>query len=183
MNAPRMTVALAAAVALAAVPALSQGIGLGITPGRGEASTGVGTIGGLFLEIPVGAREIGMAGAAAASTSGLTAFYWNTAAAADIQSISGLMARHDIYGKSGLKQSYFAIGMPAFGGSVLGLSLSYFTSGDVIVTTESFPEGGDPAGGGVVRWDGFAAAIHGARRLTDRLSVGVTGKYVRDGIP
>lgn len=181
MNAPRMAVALATAVTLAAVPGIAQGIGQGITPARGQASTGVGTTGGLFLEIPVGAREAGMAGAAAASTSGLTAFYWNTAAAADIEQISALMARNDLYGKSGLKQSYFAIGIPA-AGNVLGLSLSYFTSGDVIVTTESFPEGGDPSAGGVTRWDGFSAAVHGARRLTDRLSVGVTGKYVRDGI-
>lgn len=172
-------------VVAAGVPASAQvpnNLGTGITARPGEARTGVGQTGAIFLEIPVGAREVALGGAAAATTTGVTAFYWNTAAAADLQHVSGAVSRSDLYGGSGLEHTYAAIAFPAFASSIFGVSFSYFTSGDVIVTTERFPEGGDPEAGGTTSWDGFAAGLHFARRLTDRLSVGVAGKYITEGI-
>lgn len=175
-------VALVGATLATATPAAAQALGQGIPFNRGTKSNEVALSGAVFLEIPVGAREAALAGSATASTQGLTALYWNTAAAADIQTVSGTVSRADLFGNSGLRHSYAAVGIPFGGANLFGLSLSYFTSGDIERTTEAFPEGGDPGAGGTVRFDGYAAGLHLARRLTDRLSVGVAGKYVTEGV-
>lgn len=182
MKAFHTIVALAGATLAAASPAAAQALGNGIPFSRGTKSNEVALSGATFLEIPVGAREAALAGAAAATTNGLTALYWNTAAAADIQTVSAAVSRADLFGESGLHHTYAAVGIPWGGANLFGLSLSYFTSGDIERTTEAFPEGGDPRAGGTVRFDGYAAGAHYARRLTDRLSVGVAGKYITEGV-
>ena len=180
----RRSAACAAAAALALLPGAlaGQAIGKGVPTQAGQTGAGVGLTGATFLELPVGAREAALSGAAAATTNGLTAYYWNTAATAELRTVSATLSRNDLYGGSGLTQTYAAIGIPV-GASAVGLSFNYFTSGDIIRTTEAFPNGGDPAGGGTIEWNGYAAGIHGARRLTDRLSVGLAGKYISEGSP
>lgn len=181
MNARHSLVALATATMVAAAPAAAQGLGTPLPPST-TATNEVGLSGATFLEIPVGARETALGGAAAASTSGLTALYWNTAASVDIQHISGAVSKATLFGSSGLTHTYAAIGFPFGGANLAALSFSYFTSGDITRTTESFPEGGDPSAGGTVRWDAYAVGAHYARRLTDRLAVGVAGKYITEGV-
>jgi hypothetical protein len=178
----RNSVALATFVMAAAAPLAAQGVGTGINDPGGGNRTSVGLSAGTFLEIPVGAREAALAGAAAATTSGLTSLYWNSAAAAELQHVSAALSRSDLYGGSGLTHTYAAVGFPVGGSSIFAVSFTYFTSGDIERTTEQFPEGGDPIGGGLVRWDAYSTGLHYARRLTDRLSVGIAGKYVSEGV-
>lgn len=182
MNALRLSVAATTALMLSASTLAAQALGTGIPTKPGETGSRVGLSGATFLEIPIGAREIALGGAAAASTDGLTALFWNTAATADIRGPSVSVSFNDLYGGSGLKQTYAAFAVPLGDIGVIGLSFNYFTSGEIIATTEAFPEGGDPTAGGTVSWDGYAAGLHFARRLTDRLAVGLAGKYVSDGI-
>ncbi|HKG95981.1 MAG TPA: hypothetical protein VKA84_28975, partial [Gemmatimonadaceae bacterium] len=96
-------------------------------------------------------------------------------------SVSAAISRSDLYGNSGLQQTYAAVGVPIGGSTYGAVSFNHFTSGEIIRTTEQFPNGGDPAGGGTVEWVAYSAGIHAARRLTDRLSVGVAGKYISEG--
>ena len=177
----RRTLALATAVAASAPTLGAQGIGTGIPSERGQSRSQVGIYAGTFLEIPVGAREAALAGAVAATTAGLSALYWNTAATADLGALSGTLSRSSLYGSSGLTHTFGAIGMP-IGGNVVALSVTYFTSGDIDRTTEQFPEGADPSAGATVRWDAFSTGLHFSRRLTDRLSFGVAGKYIVEGV-
>ena len=182
MRALRSVAALGAALLAAAVPAGAQALGNGIIASRGSKANEVGLSGAVFLELPVGARETALGGAAAATTNGLTALYWNTAAAVDINSVSAAVSRADLFGNSGLQHTYAAVGIPWGGANLFGISLNYFTSGEIERTTESFPDGGDPNAGGTVTFDAYAAALHYARRLTDRLSVGFAAKYVTEGV-
>lgn len=182
MNALRTSVAAATALMLSASGLAAQALGTGIPTKAGETGSRVGLSGATFLEIPIGARETALGGAAAASTSGLTALYWNTAAAADLRGPSAAVSFNDLYGGSGLKQTYAAAAIPVQALGVVGFSFNYFTSGEIVATTEQFPEGGDPTAGGTVSWDGYAAGLHLARRLTDRLAIGIAGKYISDGI-
>ena len=175
-------VALATATLAAASPAAAQGLGQGIPSSGGSKSNEVALSGATFLEIPVGARETALGGAAAAITNGLTALYWNPAAAADLQNISGAVSRADLFGNSGLRHTYAAFGIPFGGQNVVAFSMTYFTSGDIERTTEAFPEGGDPSAGGTVTYNAYAVGAHYARRLTDRLAVGFAGKYITEGV-
>jgi hypothetical protein len=169
---------------VAALPAAAQvpgNIGVGLTSPAGSASTGVGQTGATFLQLPIGARELALAGSSTANAAGITAFYWNTAAAAELKGVTGGISRSNLY-DSGLEHVYGAIAFPAFGSSVFGLSINYFTSGEIVVTTESFPDGGDPEAGGTTQWNGFAGGLHFARRMTDRLAVGAAAKYISEGM-
>ena len=182
MRAFRTLAALGVATMAVAGPAGAQALGTGIVASRGTKANEVALSGAVFLELPVGARETALGGAAAATTNGLTAFYWNTAAAVDLSTVSAAVSRADLFGNSGLQHTYAAVGIPWGGANVFGLSLTYFTSGDIERTTESFPNGNDPNAGGTVSFDAYAASLHYARRLTDRLSVGFAGKYITEGV-
>jgi hypothetical protein len=180
---PRWTFGLLALLATVGPQQVAgQAIGIGIGGATGNTGTRIGLYSGTFLELPIGAREFALAGAVAATTSGVTAFHWNTAAAADIRSITAALSQNDLYGGSGLKQSYGALAIPVGGASVIGISVNHFSSGEIVRTTELYPEGGDPSAGGVVTWNSMSAGLHAARRMTDRLSVGVTAKYVTEGV-
>jgi hypothetical protein len=156
-------------------------LGTGLTQPAGASATNVSQTGANFLQIPVGARELALAGAGSANASGIASFYWNTASAAELRSVTGGFSRSNLF-DSGMEHVYGAVAIPFMGSSVFGLSINYFTSGDIIVTTEAFPEGGDPEAGGTVAWNGFAGGLHFARRMTDRLSVGAAAKYITEGI-
>jgi hypothetical protein len=170
------------ATALLAPTALSAQIG-GETLGRGLNGTPsrVGTRGANFLEIGVGGRALALAGAYAAAANDLSAVYWNVAGIADVQAASGFLSHEQLYGNSGLRNNFVAAALPFFGG-VLGASFTSFTSGEILRTTEAWPDGGDPTFGSTVEWRASAVGLHYGRLFTDRLAFGATGKYASEGI-
>ena len=165
------------------VPALlpAQIGGTLLTPREDVAPTRVGTRGANFLELGVGGRALALAGAYAATASDLSAAYWNVAGLADVQAASGYLSHERLYGNSGLRNNYIAAALPAFGGA-LGVSFTSFTSGEMQRTTEAWPDGGDPTFGNTVEWRASAIGVHYARRFTDRLAAGITGKYASEGM-
>ena len=182
----RLHTTLAAAVAAAALlapraTARAQAVGNTVSSQHGRTGTQVGLSGATFLELPVGAREAALSGAAAATSNGLTSLFWNTAASAEVRNVSAALSRSNLYGNSGLQQTYAAVGVPLGGATFAGVSFNHFTSGEIVRTTEQFPNGGDPSGGGTVEWIAYSVGLHGARRLTDRLSVGAAAKYISEG--
>ena len=152
-----------------------------LQPNRGQPITRVATRGAAFLGIGVGARALGLSGAFAATASDLSSLYWNVAGLADVRTATAFLSQERMYGNSGLRNNYAAVGLPALGGA-LGVSVTNFTSGQMTRTTESWPEGNDPAAGAFVEWSAMNVGLHYARPFTDRLAVGLTGKYATEGI-
>lgn len=157
-----------------------QGTQLQSDPNRGI--TRVGTRGANFLEIGVGARELALGGAVVAAAEGLNSLYWNSSAIVGIQGVSGAVSYAELYGSSGVTHTYLAAALPLSPGNVIGASLTRFSSGDVRVTTEQWPTGGDPQRAEFVEWAGTAFGLHYSRAITDRLNVGISAKYIQEGI-
>lgn len=172
---------LAAAVLATSTPALAQREPrtLGADPTVGV--TRVATRGLNFLELGVGARALALGGAYTASAEGLFSLYWNAAGLADLEGISAAASYQDLYENSGLTNAFIAVGVP-IGAGAFGVSLTRFSSGEIQRTTERFPDGNDPSFGSTVEWIGSAVGVHYARRITDRLSFGVTGKLAEEGL-
>ena len=168
--------------ALAAIPAVAAGQlgGTQMRPGSGGL-TRVATRGAVFLEMGVGARSLALSGATTASTTDLSAMYWNVASLADLEFSTAFLSREQMFGNSGLTNSYLGAAVPLFGGA-LGLSLTSFSSGEMNRTTEEWPEGDDPTAGSSLEWSAMSVGVHYARPFTDRLAFGLTGKYASEGI-
>lgn len=174
--------AIALSVALATGgPLQAQNVGDMLEPLSGDEISRVGTRGANFLQIGVGARAMALGGAGTTLGSGLSSLYWNTAAIAGVEGPAIGVSTADLYANSGLSHTFAGIVIP-IGDGALAASVSYFSSGEIERTTEAYPEGNDPTFGAVIEWSGTAIALHYARRITDRLSVGVAGKFVEEGI-
>jgi hypothetical protein len=164
---------------MTAATAVAQGIG-GLPVNTEEPPTRQGTRGANFLHIPIGARGNAMGGAIGSTVSGSTAWFWNPAGAATIETFAIAMGRQNLYGDLGITQSYAAVSFPMFGGAI-GVAVNSLNSGDIPLTLEATPFG-DAASGQFFSWTSTAASAGFAKRLTDRLDVGGSIKYVSEGI-
>lgn len=175
--------AITIALCLAAVSGevWAQNVGEMLEPESGAEISRVGTRGANFLEIGVGARAMALGGTGATLSNNLSSLYWNTATIVDAPGPALGFSTSDLYGGSGLSHTFAGLVIPV-GDGALGASVSYFTSGEMERTTETYPAGNDPTFGAVIEWSGTALALHYARRITDRLAVGVAAKYVEEGI-
>jgi hypothetical protein len=185
----RITSKLIAAAALALVPGAlaAQGGdqeaprgGVTINPRPTNPPTRQGTRGANFLENGIGARGSAMAGAIGSLVEGPTALYWNPAGAAATEALSVAASRHELYTDLDIAQNFIGITVPALGG-VLGASFNSLNSGEMDRTSEDAPLG-SPITGRSFEWNSISLGLSYARRLTDRLDVGVTGKYISEGI-
>jgi hypothetical protein len=172
----------AALLALAPALALAQGTGSVLVPDPQNPTTRVGTRGANFLEVGVGARGLALAGAYTSIAEGATALYWNPAGIAEAEGPIAAVSIANLYGSSGVKHTFVGGVMPAGGSGAFGIALTQLTSGDIQRTTENFPDGGDPTFGQTFSYTATSAGLYYARRLTDRLAVGVGAKFVTEGI-
>jgi len=134
----------------------------------------IGTSMANFLKIAVGARASAMGGAFVALSDDISSLYWNP---------GGLgMLRHN----SAIFQStnwlldtkfYFAgVSFYLANRGTVGLSLSSFSSGDILETTIYQPDGT----GRKFDAGNFMAAATYSRQITDRFSAGLTLRYVTE---
>lgn len=172
--------AVGAAALVLGAPLRAQGPG-GILPTPQDTPNRQGTRGANFLHIGIGARGGAMAGAVGATVSGPLSWYWNPAGAAVTESFHAVAGRQQLYGDLGVGQTYAALSLPLLGG-VVGVNLNTLNSGDIKRTSELNPFG-ERLGGNVFQWSSSVIGVGYAKRLTDRLSVGVQGKYISEGIP
>ena len=159
----------------------AQTSGTPLTPTHEQPASRVGTRGANFLEIGVGARAQGLAGAVTGLASGATAMYWNPAGIGAVGGLDAVFSRSDLYGDLGITHTYAGVVLPLFGGG-LGVSYNRLDSGDIPRTDEFNPDGGDFAIGNVFDWTGTAVGLHYGRRLTDRLAVGFGSKVITEGM-
>ena len=171
----------AAACTLGAGDAAAQVGGAILLPSENQDVSRVATRGAAFLSLGVGARPLALAGAYSATASDLSAMYWNVAGVGDVTQATAFASYEQLFGSSGLSNSFVGAAIPAFGGA-FGISFTSFQSGEIERTTEAWPEGNDPTLGAIVNWNATAIGVHYARPLTDRLSVGATAKRADEGI-
>jgi len=179
----RRPIALLAALAALVSPGLrGQGSGTVLIPDPSNPTTRVGTRGANFLEIGVGARGEGLAGGYTAIAEGVTAMYWNPAGIADIEGPAAAFTITKLYGDMGINHTFAGAVLPVGSAGAFGIAITSLSSGDMLRTTEAFPEGGDPTFGRTFTYTATAAGLYFARRLTDRLDLGLGVKYASEGI-
>jgi hypothetical protein len=176
------TLASAAALCAAAASGLrAQDLPGGLTPDTKTNPTRQGTRGANFLELGVGARGQAMAGAVASLAEGPTAMYWNPAGIATGEKFSIAASRMNLYTNLDITHNFVGVTIPVFGG-VVGAHFLSLNSGPINRTTTDAPEGGDLVAGDTFEWNSTSIGLSYGRRLTDRLDVGTTLKYVGEGL-
>ena len=135
----------------------------------------VGTSGAQFLKLGVSARACALGETMVAVRGDVSGLYWNAAGIASITQKSMLVSRNELY--VNLDYNFVGIVLPLSQSSSAGLSALYLNSGDMEVTTIDEPEGT----GSYFSWQAYSIGISYARYFTDRLSLGGTLKYVREG--
>jgi hypothetical protein len=135
----------------------------------------VGTTAADFLQIDVGARATAMGGAFVAMANDASAMYWNPAG---LSSVTGgeLIASHTKW-IGDLNFDYVGVALAA-GGGVAGVSVTYFSVPEMIVRTVDRQEGT----GETFDAADMALGVSYGRAVTDRFSIGFTGKFIRERI-
>jgi len=157
---------------------LLSGLLLAASPAQGQTGdvSKVGTTAAPFLEIPVGARAIGMGGAFVGTSDDVTALYWNPAGVARLNRSEAMFTHAEWIADMKFDYAAVAVSLEEFGW--IGLSFTSLSMGDMLVRTVDQPEGT----GEVFDAGSFAAGIHYARNLSDKFSIGISAKYISERI-
>lgn len=178
----RKTIAAACAAFLVATGAWAQNVGDSFQPEPDESTTRVGTRGASFLEIPIGARAQALGGSGVALIRGVEAMAWNVGAIAEVREFAVGWSYSELFGSADITHQFFGAVLPIGSSSAIGVSVLALNSGDIIRTSERFPEGGDPQFGSTFTFNGFAASLGWGQQLTDRLDIGGAVKFVQEGV-
>src|ERR1700733_10722233 len=134
------------------------------------SSAAAGKTGASFLDIPVGAGPAALGSAYSALATDAYAPVWNPAGLGYLNSTQ-VAAQHVSYLQS-ISYEFLSVVVPVHPGDALGMSAQYVGSGNIDST--------DKAGNTVGSYsDNFGAySLAYGHALTNRLSVGVTGKLI-----
>ncbi len=135
-----------------------------------------GTSGAQFLKIGVGARAISMGQAFVAIANDASALYWNPAGTARLYQNEAVFSYTDWLADISHNYVGFVYAMGAQGS--IGISVTALSMGRMEVTTVDEPDGT----GNTFGASSYAAGITYARNLTDRFSIGMKFKYIRESI-
>lgn len=123
-----------------------------------------------FLQIGVGARAAGMGGAYSALSDGSEASYWNPAGMAGMQGYEFSFSHFVWYQDVTLEQGAFAFALNDR--ATMAASVIYLNYGDI-----NGYDASNNAIGDITAYD-WAGGLSLGYRVTDALSVGLTGKYI-----
>ncbi|UCF21342.1 MAG: PorV/PorQ family protein [Gemmatimonadota bacterium] len=178
----RTLAVVCAGLFIASATAWAQNVGQGLEPEPDQSTTRVGTRGANFLEIPVGARAQALGATGVALIRGPESMAWNVGAVAEVEAFSLGFSYSELFADADITHQFASAVFPLNDVSAVGASVVILDSGDMLRTSERFPDGGDPQFGETFDWTGFAGSLAYARRITDRLSFGFALKYVSEGI-
>lgn len=139
-----------------------------------EIDDAAGTVGGVFLKIPVSARASAMGDAFVSLTNDANAIYWNPAGLTNVKGSSITFTHQDLITDIGYEYIGGAFKLD-FG--TLGFGVSYLHMGDIDKTTVDNPDGD----GETFTSTDQAIAIAAARMFGD-VSLGFSIKYVQEKI-
>jgi hypothetical protein len=114
-------------------------LGLLVLPARLLAESSAGTSGGTVLQIPVGARAIGMGEAYVAQADDLGGLYWNPASLGMISQSQASFMYNPLFNDMTYQNASVAVSMENGG---IGAGVSYLSYGQI----DGFDAAGDPAG-------------------------------------
>ncbi len=140
-----------------------------------QENTRVGTCAAQFLKIGVGARAAAL-GESGTATPGITGLYWNPAAVAAVDRLSAFFSYSSMY--AGLSHNFLGLAYPLGAGSTVGVGITYMTSDQIEITTVDMPNGT----GAYYSLNNYAVGLTFSRYMTDRLSLGITAKFIQEGI-
>ena len=153
--------------------------GMGFSTARAQFISGIsktGTTAAAFLEIGVGPRAVAMGGAFAGLADDITAAYWNVAGLARLKSGEAVFMHANWFGDASF--DYAAVGLPVQGVGTFAVHFTALSVGREPVRTVLMPEGtGDYFSGSSV-----SLGVSFAYDLTDRFSIGFTGKFINESI-
>jgi len=137
----------------------------------------VGTTAGQFLKIGAGARAIGMGGAYTAIANDIYGVYWNPAGVANSPQ-NGQVAFNHVNWLADISYDFAAASLNVGEVGTFFMSMTSLGVPEDKVRTNEFPEGDGRM------WDAkyLAIGVGFARKLTDKFSVGINLKYIREGI-
>ena len=148
-------------------------LGLMLLLAAASSQAGVGTTGGNFLLMGGDARGLAMGGAQVALADSSSSVFWNPAGLARMH-FPGLSYMYNQWFVD-VKHQYFDFGYPTDNGT-FGGSLSLLDSGDI--------QGYDAGGAKTTNIKATDSCLSGCwgRRINDRLTVGVGGKYLTESL-
>lgn len=138
----------------------------------------VATCAGQFLLLGVGARATAMGGAGVTLDGDVAALYWNPSGVASINRVSLMFSHTDLYSGLGIFHKFMGVVVPTGSGSAVGLGVVHLSTDDIEVTTIDDPEGA----GVYYTVEDYSIGISYARFVTDRLTLGITLKFIHEGI-
>ncbi|MEE9168846.1 MAG: PorV/PorQ family protein [bacterium] len=142
---------------------------------NGQDITKVGTTAAKFLNIPVGARALGMGGAFVSIADDATSMYWNPGGMARLTN-NEFFVMHSEW-LADISFDFVAFVLP-IGQGAAGINLTAMTMGEFDVTTEEFPEGT----GETFSASSYAVGFTYAHNLTSDFSIGANFKYITEKI-
>lgn len=135
-----------------------------------------GTTAATFLEIGVGARALAMGSAFTALADDPSAVYWNAGGLAKLKR-HGLIVNHSEW-IADTRFDFLGASFNVGKYGTIGVSLTALTMDEMEVTTIEEPDGT----GQVFDASDFAFSLAYSMRLTDRFSIGLNGKVIRQSI-
>ena len=132
----------------------------------------VGTSSAPFLTIPIGPRAISLGGAFVAISNDASALYWNPSGISRLNR-NEFIAVHSEW-IAGINHDFGGLVLQLGSAGTLGLSIISVTMDEMEVRTEIEPEGT----GEFFSANDMAIGATYAKNLTDRFSIGITGKYI-----
>jgi len=135
-----------------------------------------GTTAATFLEIPVSARAVALGSAFSAVANDASSLYWNPSGAARLEQTEVVFTHMNWIADLGF--DYSAIAIPVGSLGTVGVSFTALTMADMAVRTIEKPDGT----GELFSASSIALGVHYARNLSDRFSIGFTGKYIQESI-
>lgn len=133
-----------------------------------NSSSRIGTTSANFLKMGVGARASALGGAFVAIADDATAGYWNAAGLVQIPHTEITFMHNDWY--LDIKSEYFGAAFPVSRSVAFGLGISYLNYGSF----DGYDDKDQPTG--AYSSNAMVVSSSGSLRLSDRLSIGLTGK-------
>lgn len=146
---------------------------LGISGSLHAGFDKVATTAAPFLKMGVGARAISMGGGFVALADDATALYWNPAGMTYSQGVTATASHNDWM--LDINHDYVGIILPGRSNERIGLSATSLTMGEQQVRTLENPNGTGLTYGVM----DLAISASYARQITDRLSFGLSGKFIQ----
>ncbi|NOX37755.1 MAG: UPF0164 family protein [Calditrichaeota bacterium] len=138
--------------------------------------TKVGTTAAQFLKIGIGARASAMGESFVAEANDVSALYWNPAGIAFLKTNEVIFVRTNWI--ADIRYDFVGAAIPLGQLGTFGLFYAGLTMNEMKVRTEFEPDGT----GELFTANSLAIGFSFARRMTDRFTFGINGKYIREQI-